>query len=260
VIIYNIKLRIILLILLVWSFFIAHAQVKTGIIGLDTSHSTAFTKMLNTEDKKEEFKDFRVVAAYPHEAKTIKSSYERIPGYIEQLEKLDVEIVSSIAEFLDKVDCVLLETNDGNLHLEKANEIFKKGKIMFINRLIGAKLAQSTPIFELSRKYNVPIFSSFSLRYVDQSQALRNGEFGKVFGADCYIPGSLEPSHTDMSWYGIHGVEILFTVMGTGCVSVNRMSSKGTNIVAGLWDNGRIGTVRGTRKGRNQYGGHAFTE
>ena len=126
---------------MVWSFFIAHAQVKIGIIGLDTSHSTTFTKMLNNEDKKEEFKDFRVVAAYSHEAKTIKLCYERIPGYIEQLEKLDVEIVSSIAEFLDKVDCVLLETNDGNLHLEK---------IMFINRLIGAKLAQSIAIFELS--------------------------------------------------------------------------------------------------------------
>lgn len=101
---------------------------------------------------------------------------------------------------------------------------------------------------------------SSSLRYIVQSQALRNGEFGKVFGVDCYIPGSLEPSHIDMSWYGIHGVEILFTVMETGCVSVNRMSSKGTDIVAGLWDNERIGTVRGTRKGRNQYGGHAFTE
>ncbi len=254
------KLKIILLSVFSGFLFLSQAQVKIGIIGLDTSHSIAFTKFVNGEDKSVEYKDFRVVAAYPYGSKTIKSSYERIPGYIEQVKEMGVEIVPSIADLLDKVDCVLLETNDGNLHLEQANEVFKRGKIMFIDKPIGANLAQSIAIFELSKKYNVPIFSASSLRYVDQSQALRNGEFGKVLGADCYTPGTLEPSHADMAWYGIHGVEILFTVMGTGCVSVNRMSSEGTDVVVGLWDDGRIGTVRGTRTGRNQYGGHTFTE
>lgn len=254
------KLKIILLSILVNFLTLVQAQIKVGIIGLDTSHSTAFTKMLNAEDKKEEFKDFRVVAAYPYGSKTIKSSYDRIPGYIEQVENLGVEIVPSIAELLKKVDCVMLETNDGNLHLEQAYEVFKAGKIVFIDKPIGANLAQAIAIFQLSKKYNVPLFSSSALRYVEQSQKLRNGDLGKVLGADTYSPAHLESSHADLAWYGIHGIETLFTVMGTGCISVNRMSSEGTDVVVGLWNDGRIGTVRGARTGKAPYGGNAVTE
>ncbi|MEA5130232.1 MAG: Gfo/Idh/MocA family oxidoreductase, partial [Proteiniphilum sp.] len=254
------RIRVILLTILAFVLTQAQAQIKIGIIGLDTSHAIAFTKFLNGEDKKEEFKEFKIVAAYPYGSKTIKSSFDRIPGYIEQVKGLGVEIVPSITELLKKVDCVMLETNDGNLHLEQANEVFKAGKIVFIDKPIGANLAQAIAIFQLAKQYNVPVFSSSSLRYVDQSQKLRNGELGKVLGADCYSPAHLEPSHDDLAWYGIHGIEALFTVMGTGCVSVNRMSSEGTDVVVGLWNDGRIGTVRGARTGKAPYGGHAVTD
>lgn len=254
------KLKIILSAILSGLLFIAQAQIKIGIIGLDTSHSTAFTTILNGKDKKEEYKGFTIVAAYPYGSKTIESSYKRIPDYIKQVEEMGVEIVPSIATLLEKVDCVLLETNDGNLHLEQANEVFKAGKIVFIDKPIGANLAQAIAIFQLARQYNVPVFSSSALRYVKESQQLRNGELGKVLGADTFSPAHLEPSHSDMAWYGIHGIETLFTVMGTGCVSVNRMSSEGTDVIVGLWNDGRIGTVRGARTGKAPYGGNAVTD
>lgn len=254
------QLKIILSAILSGLLLIAQAQVKIGIIGLDTSHAIAFTKFLNGEDKKEEFKEYTIVAAYPYGSKTIKSSYDRIPGYIEQVKELGVEITSSIAELLDKVDCVMLETNDGNLHLEQAYEVFKAGKIVFIDKPIGANLAQAIAIFQLAKQYNVPVFSASSLRYVEQSQKLRNGELGKVLGADCYSPAHMESSHADLAWYGIHSVEALFTVMGTGCTSVNRMSSEGTDLVVGLWNDGRIGTIRGARTGKMPYGGTAVTD
>jgi Predicted dehydrogenases and related proteins len=251
--------------LLVTLFFVAglftstHAQIKIGIIGLDTSHSVAFAKFLNGDDKKEEFKDFRIVAAYPYGSKTIKSSYDRIPGYIKQVEDLGVEVVSSISDLLQKVDYVMLETNDGNLHLEQAYEVVKAGKTLFIDKPLGASLAQSIAIFELARQYNVPMFSSSSLRFVAQTQKIREGGFGKVLGVDCYSPHRHEPSHPDFGWYGIHGVEMLFTVMGTGCVSVNRMSSDSTDVVIGKWNDGRIGTFRGIQNGKSIYGGTAYT-
>lgn len=252
------KVRIFLSIMLSGFLFVSQAQVKIGIIGLDTSHATAFTKFINGNT--DEYKDFQIVAAYPYGSKTIKSSFDRIPGYIEQVEKMGVEVVSSIAELLDKVDCVLLETNDGNLHLEQAYEVFKAGKIVFIDKPIGANLPQAIAIFELAKQYNVPVFSSSALRYVPESQKLRNGEQGKVIGANCYSPGTLEPSHADMAWYGIHSIEGLFTVMGTGCKTVTRISSEGTDVVVGLWDDGRIGSIRGIRDGKGMYGGYAFTD
>lgn len=254
------KIIVVLFFLFIGLYSSLQAQMKVGIIGLDTSHATAFTKLLNSEDKKAEYNGFKIVAAYPYGSKTIESSYKRIPGYIEEVEKYGVEIVSSIAELLTKVDCVMLETNDGNLHLEQANEVMKAGKIVFIDKPIGANLAQAIAIFELSKKYNVPIFTASALRFTEQSLKLRNGELGEVFGADCYSPANIEPSHSsDLTWYGVHGVETLFTVLGTGCKSVSRMSAENTDVVVGLWDDGRIGTFRGLRTPKSGYGGTAFT-
>jgi len=234
--------------------------VKIGIIGLDTSHSPAFIKMLNTDNPLPEHQGFKVVAAYPYGSKTIKSSYDRIPGYTEEAVKAGVKIVNSIGELLQEVDCVMLETNDGNIHLEQAAEVMKSGKPMFIDKPVAAKLSDAIAIFLLADKYNVPIFSASSLRYSKRNQELRKGEYGKVLGADCYSPATSEPSHPDFSWYGIHGVEILYTVMGTNCGSVSRVSSEGTDVVTGLWNDGRIGTFRGCRTGKSDYGGTAFCE
>ena len=253
------KITTIALLLFASLFLSLQAQIKIGIIGLDTSHATAFTKLLNSDDKKPEYNKFKIVAAYPYGSKAIESSFKRIPGYIEEVEKHGVEIVNSIAELMDKVDCVMLETNDGNLHLEQANEVFKAGKIVFIDKPIGANLAQAIAIFELSKKYNVPVFSSSGLRYTKQTLQLKEGELGDIIGADCYSPSHFEPSHSDFTWYGIHGVETLFAFMGTGCVSVNRMSAEDADVVVGLWDDGRIGTFRGLRTPKSGYGGTAFT-
>lgn len=237
----------------------AQDVIKIGIIGLDTSHSTAFTELLNGDSDDKFVKEFEVVAAYPYGSKTIQSSYERIPGYIEEVKKHGVEITSSIAELLDKVDCVMLETNDGRIHLEQAMEVFKSGKICYIDKPIGATLGQAIAIYEMAEKYNVPIFSSSALRYSPQNQKLRNGEFGKILGADCYSPHKVEPTHPDFGFYGIHGVETLYTLMGTGCESVNRMSSQDADLVVGRWKDGRIGTFRGIKEGPAIYGGTAYT-
>ncbi|MFT0440388.1 Gfo/Idh/MocA family protein [Bacteroides thetaiotaomicron] len=236
----------------------AQDVIKIGIIGLDTSHSTAFTELLNGDSDDKFVKEFEVVAAYPYGSKTIQSSYERIPGYIEEVKKHGVEITSSIAELLDKVDCVMLETNDGRIHLEQAMEVFKSGKICYIDKPIGATLGQAIAIYEMAEKYNVPIFSSSALRYSPQNQKLRNGEFGKILGADCYSPHKVEPTHPDFGFYGIHGVETLYTLMGTGCESVNRMSSQDADVVVGRWKDGRIGTFRGIKEGPAIYGGTAY--
>ncbi len=254
------KIKIILSAILSVLLLSSQAQVKVGIIGLDTSHAIAFTKELNGADKKEQYKDFKIVAAYPYGSKTIKSSFDRIPGYIDQVKELGVEIVPSIEELLKKVDVVLLETNDGNLHLEQAYKVFKAGKPMFIDKPLAATLAQSIAIYQLAREYNVPIFSSSAVRFTPQNQELRSGNLGKIMGADTYSPATREITHPDFGWYGIHGIEGLFTVLGTGCVAVNRMSAEGTDVVAGLWSDGRIGTFRGLRTGKSIFGGTVFTD
>lgn len=233
---------------------------RVGIIGLDTSHSIAFTKEMNSGNASSEFGGYKVVAAYPQGSIDIQSSVERIPGYIEQVKKMGVEIVDSIPALLEKVDVILLETNDGRRHLEQAIPVLKAGKTMFIDKPIAASLADSIAIFDAAKHYKVPVFSSSSLRFMSSAQAVANGKIGKVLGADTYSPASIDKTHPDFFWYGIHGVEILYTVMGTGCKSVVRIHTEATDVAVGTWDDGRIGTFRGTRTGEHTYGGTAYGE
>jgi predicted dehydrogenase len=235
------------------------SPIKIGIIGLDTSHSPAFTKIFNVENSKPEFQGFKVVGAYPHGSKDIESSVSRIPKYTEEVKGMGVEIVDSIPNLLKMVDVVLLETNDGRLHREQALQVIKAGKPMFIDKPVAASLGDAIVIYDEARKQKVPIFSCSSLRYIKGAQQVRyENKIGKVLAADTYSPATLEPHHPDLFWYGIHGVEILFTLMGKGCESVTRYNTPNQDIVIGQWGDGRIGTFRGTREGKHEYGGIAF--
>ncbi len=235
----------------------AAGPVRVGMIGLDTSHCGAFAKVLNDPHAAPDVAGYRVVAAYPRGSADIKSSTERIPQYTKDFQKMGIEIVGSIADLLKKVDVVLLETNDGRPHFEQALEVMKAGKPLFIDKPIAGSLTDAIAIFDAAQKYHVPVFCSSSLRFGKATQAARNGKIGKILRCETTSPCTLEKTHPDLYWYGIHGVESLFTVMGTGCKSVRRTVSTPTeDVVVGTWDGGRTGTFRGTRH-KGGYGGKA---
>lgn len=232
-----------------------HAQnIRAGIIGLDTSHVLAFTKTLNTDPQKPEVMGVRVVAAYPKGSPDIEGSVKRVPEYTEKVKAMGVEIVDSINALLDKVDVVFLETNDGRPHLEQLRPCLAAHKPTFIDKPISGTLVDAIKIFDEAKKAGVPLFSSSSLRFGKLTQAVRGGSVGKVKSAETFSPASLEKTHPDLFWYGIHGVESLFTAMGTGCQSVKRgKTAEGMIEVTGTWEGGRTGTFR-ENKG---YGGKA---
>jgi predicted dehydrogenase len=234
--------------------------LRVGMIGLDTSHAIAFTKELNKRPTREPLGHCRVVAAYPYGSADIESSASRIPNYTEQMRELGIEIVDSIPDLLEQVDAVLLETNDGRLHLEQALQVFEAGKPVFIDKPLGAKLADVVAIFQAAEHYGVPMFSSSSLRYSEGAQAIRQGSLGRVLGCNAYSPCAIEPTHVDLFWYGIHGVETLYTCMGVGCETVSHTSTDDFEFAVGRWADGRVGTFRGIRAGKSGYGGLAFGE
>lgn len=253
------KLLLLFAIAMLCSTAFSQQVVRIGIIGLDTSHSTAFTELING-GKESWAEGFKIVAAYPYGSRTIESSYKRIPDYIEKVKAHGVKIVDSIDELLKEVDCVLLETNDGNPHLEQAIKVFRAGKPCFIDKPLGATLADAIAIYAMADKYGATFFSSSALRFTPANQQLRRGEAGEIIGADCYSPHSPEPTHPDFGFYGIHGVETLYTILGTGCNSVSRVSTEQGDVVTGAWKDGRIGTFRAIVKGPHIYGGTAYTK
>lgn len=187
--------------------------LRVGIIGLDTGHAVEFTKLLNDPKAGDELSGVVVVAAYPGGSPDIQFSRDTLKGNTDQLLARGVRIVDSIDELLKEVDVVLLESVDGRPHLAQARPVIAAGKPLFVDKPMAASLADAMQIFRLAKANNVPCFSASSLRFIAGLQDIRNGEssFGKVKSCVASSPMSIEPHHPDLFWYGIHGVETLFT-------------------------------------------------
>ena len=238
-------------------FAMTHAAepIRIGIIGLDTSHVIAFTKLINDATAPQHVPGGRVVAAYRGGSDDIESSRTRIDGFTEQLKtEFGVEIVSTIEELCKKVDAVMLESVDGRPHLAQAKPVFEAGLPLFIDKPIAGSLHDVLEIFALSEKTGTPCFSSSAYRFYDSLTQLKAKDIGELRGAISYGPAHLEKTHPDLFWYAVHPVEALFTVMGTGCESVVRTHTPDTDVVTGIWSGGRVGTLHGLREQATPHG------
>jgi predicted dehydrogenase len=251
----NISLLVLLAVVAILPFE-AQAQEKVfrlGMIGLDTSHVIAFTRIINNSQAEHGCK---VVVGYSGGSPDIESSAGRVDKFTKSLrEDFDVEIVDMIEELCEKVDGVLLESVDGRPHLKQAIPVIKAGKPLFVDKPMAGNLADVIEIFRLAKAGNVPCWSSSSLRYSPAIVELKEKKSaGEILGCDTYGPCSLEEHHPDLYWYGVHAAEMLFTVMGTGCKSVRRVQTDNYEHVVGVWEDGRVGTFRGLKKGKSGYG------
>lgn len=231
--------------------------IRIGMIGLDTSHVVAFTEIINNPEAKGHVPGAKVVAAFKGGSPDIESSASLVDGYTKTLsEKYGVKIYPTIEKVCENVDAVMIEAVDGRPHLAQARKIIAAKKILYIDKPVGGTLKDAIEIYRLAKEAGVPVFSSSSLRFAKSTQSVRNGLIGKVTYAQTTSPAPLEPHHPDLYWYGVHGCESLFTVMGTGCESVKRGTTiDGMIEVTGTWKGGRTGIFRegkgysGTAKG-----------
>jgi hypothetical protein len=229
-----------------------------GIVGLDTSHVPAFTKLFNNPKADGDLAGIKVTTGYTG-GTDMPASKDRKEKFTQQLREMGVEIVPTIPELLAKVDVVLLESVDGRIHLQEAREIFKAGKPVFIDKPLAGTLAEAIAIVELAKKHNVPFFSSSSSRFGAELIALKNNEqVGDILGAATWGPCSYQEGTPDFFFYGIHGIEALYTLMGTGCETVSRVKGANNDIATGLWKDGRIGAYRGITKGKADFGAVAY--
>jgi predicted dehydrogenase len=234
------------------------APLRAGMIGLDTSHVPAFAKIFNNPKATGDLAGIKVVAGYPG-GTDIPASRDRVKGFTEQLRKMSIEIVDTIPKLLEKVDVVLLESVDGRIHLQEATPVIKAGKPLFIDKPAAGSLADAIAIYELAKKHNVPCFSSSSLRFAPGVQELlKNETLGTIAGAITWGSCSYQEGTPDMFFYGIHGIEPLYVLMGTGCETVTRIQTKDTDLVSGVWKDGRVGTYRGIRRNKADFGAIAF--
>ena len=235
--------------------------VRLGIVDCDTGHVVEFTRRLNHVDVPEEqwVEGARVVAAVPG---TSLVSPELVDGYAARLRGYGVELLDDPAELLGRVDAVLIESVDGSVHLERALPFVEAGLPLYVDKPFTTSVAAARTLLAAAQARRVPLVSASSLRYSLELQDVlrRRDELGPVLGADVYSPAGLHPRNPGLFHYGVHAVEPLYELMGTGCQSVRCVREAGVEVVVGRWAGGRLGTVRGTRSGTHAYGFTAFCE
>ncbi len=231
-------------------------NLRIGMIGLDTSHATAFAELLNNPLHPHHVPGGRVVVAYPGGSPDFELSCSRVDGFTRQLrDQYGVRIVDTPEAVAENSDAILLESVDGRVHLPLFERIARYGKPVFVDKPFALRSQEAEAIFCMAGEHGVAVMSCSSLRYAEGLTAvLADDRCGAIIGTDVYGPLSLQDTQPGLFWYGIHTVEMLMAAMGIGCVEVRAVSLEDHELIAGTWADGRIGTIRGNRKGNNQFG------
>ncbi len=235
-------------------------MVRLGLLDFDTSHAVEFTKRLNHVDIAEAqwVEGAKVVIGCPGESKL---SPERIPGFTAQMKKYEVPLVDKPEDMIGKVDGMLIEAVDGSVHWERAKPFLEAGIPCYVDKPFACSVEDAKKMVELSEKKKLPIFSSSSLRYATEVvDYLADAKHGKVLGAYTFGPASTHERNPGLFHYGIHAVEILYTLMGPGCERVTCSHTKDADVATGTWKDGRVATIRGNRAGGSAFGFTAFAE
>lgn len=239
-------------------------MIKLGILDFDTSHAVEFTKRLNHKEiaSSHWVDGAQVVIGCAGES---RMAPQRIKEYTPVMERLGVPLVVKPEEMIGKVDGMLIESLEGAPHLARARPFLEAGIPCFIDKPFTCSVADAREIVRLAERKKVPVFSASSLRYAGglPEYVADQAKHGAIHGCLSYGPSPLSdnPKHNPgLFHYGIHAVEVLYTVMGPGCQRVTCTHEKDVDVVTGQWKDGRVATVRGIRSGAKPYGCLAFTD
>lgn len=230
------------------------SPLRIGLIGMDTSHVPAFTRLFNDPEATGDLAGFRVVAGLPDGSDT-PMSRDRIAGFTDEARELGVEIVDSVEALIEQSDRLMILSVDGCIHLRQAKALFTAGKPVFVDKPVAGSLADGLALYELAEMKGIPCFSASSTRFGPKiADPAWRQEAGELLGVTSWGPLAYQAGLPELFFYGIHGIEALFTAMGPGCESVSRVKTPVHEIVTGVWSDGRVGVYRGLLQGAKPYG------
>lgn len=236
-------------------------MIRIGLVDFDTSHVVAFTQRMNHIEipEKDRIEGAKVVAGCPGESLIMP---ERIPGYTETLKKYGIEMVARPEDLLGKVDAVMVESNQGSRHLARARIFLEAGMPTFVDKPFSETVADADTMIALAEKHKAPLMSCSALRFAPQvAEARGRAEtLGRILSVDTWTAASLHPGNPGLLHYGIHGVDVLYAILGGGCRSVQYAGTEKGELNVGLWDNGHVSAVRGIRDGKGDFGAFVHYE
>jgi hypothetical protein len=220
--------------------------LKAGMVGLDTSHCRAFIEVLHDPANPYHVPGVQVTGMYPGGSEQFSLSRDRVKNFTAEItSRFQIPIYESIPELVKDVDVLFLSSVDGRQHLEQFNQM-AAGKPVFIDKPFAVTTGDAAAIIQQANATSTPVMSCSALRFAEGITALA-GSGADNLACEAYGPAPILPDYPGYFWYGIHGAEILFLLMGTGCQSVRTLTTDRMDVISGVWPDGRSGLVLGTR-------------
>lgn len=231
----------------------AEPILKIGLVGLDTSHCAAFTQILNDDQFQFHLPGALVTSLYPGGSPGFSLSRDRVKGFTDQLHtQYHLPICESLEQLAAGVDAVMLLSGDGRQHLEQFQRL-ACGKPVFIDKPLATSTQEAAEILRLADQTGTPVLSCSSLRFAAGiPEPLEPGE--ELVSCESFGPAAVFPDYPGLFWYGVHGIDMLFSWMGAGCKRLQAITYPQMDVVVGEWEDGRMGVYRGTRFAANAFG------
>jgi predicted dehydrogenase len=189
--------------------------IRFGLVGVNTSHADAFSRILNGSATDEPtVEGGRVVAIWGNEGDA---------GRVDELAtKHDIpNRVASASDMIGSIDAVLIvdDHGGGETHAALARPFIEAGLPTFIDKPMSTEYRDAAELFELADKTGAPLMSCSALRFAAELEPARAEleRIGKLSSVISTGPG-------DWYYYGVHAVELLGAVAGTGAATLHRHS------------------------------------
>jgi hypothetical protein len=235
------------------------ADLRIGVIGIDSSHSGKFAEAFNGADASKRIAGARLTLGFKGGSSDMERSRSRVDQFSAELrDTYGVKLVDSLEEIVAGSDAIMILSVDGRAHLPQARAVFGKGKPVFIDKPFGGNLADSIALLKLARETNTRVFSCSNFRFATGLTKIKTALPGRLRLAEAYGPATIEPLMPDFYFYVVHVTESLYTLLGPGCESVARTSTKECEVATGVWHDGRTGVVYGLKGSRVGNGATAF--
>ena len=142
-----------LLLSFAFTSLVAAEDIRIGLIGLDTSHVTAFTKIINDPKATGPLAKAKVTAAFRGGSLDVPSSANRLDKFTDTLTKqYGVKLYPTIAELCKNVDAIMLESVDGRPKVRQAIPVIDAGLPLFIDKPMAGSLADAISFLSTPRK------------------------------------------------------------------------------------------------------------
>jgi len=228
-------------------------MIKVAIIGLDTSHSVEFPRLMQAPDcpPDQRVPGLRAVTCLRFE--TPFQSKKGLDQRQSRLESWGVHVTTCFEEAVADCDAIMLEINDGAYHLNYFKKAAALGKPVFLDKPLAGSLADGRAILRLMRKHNTRVWSGSSIPFCPEV-AGTCARFAEIKRAHVFGAMGDAPAGDSLVWYGVHSFEMLQRIMGNGALAVRALETSGSVVTVADYGAGREGVVEAIR-GTWSYGG-----